>query len=118
MCANKRRDRVDLKKEDKSGEVRRLKNTINKLKKENEKLKAQLKDTRKRLDQSTEYVGRKVKDIDLDTILSTNELDDIPNISCNICNSYELDRTTLPFGYMVKCKICSNLEIIKSVDDE
>ena len=111
------------KREEKDGQITKLKNRIRNLEKENNKLKSDLKSYDKAFIKTTKFLKDNTKDISLEQLIKgANEDKTLKEVQkencCEKCMGVDLYITKIPNGTFTLCRTCSQtkLEYNKDVD--
>lgn len=110
-------------KEEKDGEIKKLKNRIRRLQKENNKLKSELKTYDQYFKKTQNFVNEHTKEFSVFELIEAAKTQknlkemkmekDIESV-CPVCFSKNVKVDTLPFGKITICKDCSHTKIKKN----
>ena len=110
-------------KEEKDGEVKKLKSRIRRLEKENTKLKSELRTYDQYFKKTQNFVNDHTKDFSVMELINAakdnknlKELKEDKDVSsvCEVCFSKNVQIDQLPFGRITICKDCSHTKINKN----
>lgn len=107
--------------EEKDGELQKLKNRLRNLEKENNRLKSELRTYEQAFKKTTTFLRDNTKEISVERLIeaakNNNSLKEIKkqdiSIVCKFCFSEDLHISYIPAGKMILCRNCRKTEVCK-----
>ena len=114
------------KREEKDGELQKLKNRVKRLEKENDRLKSELNSYEQAFKNTSKFLRDNTKEISLDALIkAAKEGASLKQVRdselkrvCKFCMSQNVHVSEVPSGKLVLCRDCSKTNIEKKSEED